>query len=299
MAILKSVLLIFGFVMLLSLWIFYLTIRPFRMTTSLTPADFGLTFEPVSFKTEDNVLIRGWFIPAAVVGAKTIILLHGYPADKGDILPSRLFLHKHYHLLFIDFRYLGESGGHYSTVGKKEILDLRAALDFLAGRGIHEVGVWGFSMGGAVALLTAPDAPGIRALIAESAYARLDWMAGDYYPIPLFNQVIGRLLQLWGRLFLRINIYAVQPAASLPLLKIPVLLIYSKKDQVVPWKHARWMQKMAGQSPNIDFIVSEDGLHGQPVDDYRERVLGFFDAAFATNRPSPLPLSQGWERGVE
>jgi dienelactone hydrolase len=37
--------------------------------------------------------------------------------------------------------------GNYSTAGATEVEDLLAALRFLKGRGIKEVGVWGFSMG--------------------------------------------------------------------------------------------------------------------------------------------------------
>ena len=35
-----------------------------------------------------------------------MILLHGYPADKGNILPVLAFLHADFNLLLFDFRYL-------------------------------------------------------------------------------------------------------------------------------------------------------------------------------------------------
>jgi uncharacterized protein len=96
-----------GYIIMTSLWGFYWAIHPpFRLSSQITPAYFGLQYEDISFYTIDNVLIKGWFIKSAKPQAKTIILLHGYPADKGDILPSRLFLHNEFNLLFIDFRYL-------------------------------------------------------------------------------------------------------------------------------------------------------------------------------------------------
>ena len=165
------------YIIITSLLGFYFAIRPLhKVSSTITPADLGLKYENVSFYTQDHVLIRGWFIPNKNPNAKTIILLHGYPADKGDILPSRSFLHDKYHLLLFDFRHLGQSGGSYTSIGKKEILDLLAAIQFLHQRHIDKVGIWGLSMGGAVALMTAQDSPAIRAVVSESTYASLDNM---------------------------------------------------------------------------------------------------------------------------
>src|SRR3970040_1993558 len=82
-------------------------------------------------------------------------------------------LHEDFNLLLFDFRYLGKSDGSYSSAGAKEVEDLLAAIRFLKGRGIKKVGVWGFSMGGAVALMAIEKAPEIRAVISEPSIARL------------------------------------------------------------------------------------------------------------------------------
>ena len=145
------------FFLLTSLWGFYVTVRPPKLHSKITPQDLGVEFEAISFETDDNISLSGWFIPTTTENAKTIILLHGYPADKGNILPSLLFLNEQYNLLLFDFRYLGESEGSYSTIGAKETKDLQAAISYLNTRGINQVGIWGFSMGGAVALMAAPS----------------------------------------------------------------------------------------------------------------------------------------------
>src|SRR3990167_8718330 len=227
---------------LLSLWGFYWAIRPLKIVSTHTPHDYGIHYEDVSFYTNDHVLIRGWLVPSKKAHAKTLILLHGYPADKGDILPARLYLHEHYHLLFFDFRYLGQSGGHYSTAGKEEVLDLLAAIQYLHSRGIHEVGVWGFSMGGAVALMAAHKAPEIKAIIAESSYARLDWMAEEYYHLPFIRYPLALLTRLWGWIFLVYDIKKVSPANAAEQLTLPVLILHSKQDEVVSVRHALRLQ---------------------------------------------------------
>ena len=183
----RIIIAILFFLAVTSLMGFYFAIRPYRIVSSLTPAAFKLPYENVTLYTKDKIKIRGWFIPNKNPSAKTIILLHGYPADKGNILPSRLFLHQNFNLLFIDFRYFGESAGNYSSIGIFEINDLKAAIDYLHSRGIDSVGVWGFSLGGSVAIMAAAKMPAIKAIVAESAYANLYQMAESYYRIPFVN----------------------------------------------------------------------------------------------------------------
>lgn len=265
------------FFLFLSLWGFYFAIRPIKITSLVTPKDFGVPYKDVSFRTQDNVLIQGWFIPSQKSTTKTIVLLHGYPADKGNILSSRIFLHQNYNLLLFDFRYLGKSGGSYSTVGKNEVLDLLAALHYLDLIGIHEVGVWGFSMGGSVALMTAALSPQIKALVVESAYSRLDWMADEYYQIPLLNYPLAQLTRLWAWLFLHYDIKEISPAKSAEKLTIPILLIYSKQDKVISFRHAFLMQQSLHHNSNAKFIFVDEVPHGQSIENYQKIVKQFFD----------------------
>lgn len=265
------------FLVIFSLFGFYWAIRPIRITSSITPKDYGVDYENIAFRTSDNKLIKGWFIPSKNPHAKTIILLHGYPADKGNILPSRLFLHHSYNLLFLDFRYFGESEGYYSTAGKNEILDVLAAIKYLHSRGINSVGIWGFSVGGAVALMTAEKAPEVKAVVAESSYARMDWMAYEYYRIPLLRYPLGMLTRFWAWLFLHEDILSVSPANSAAKLKIPVLLIHSESDNVIPFKHALLLKEAFKDNKTALAIFNQGLSHGESFANYEITVKSFFD----------------------
>jgi uncharacterized protein len=264
-----------GLFLFLSLLGFYLAIRPFKFNSSITPAQFHLPYEKISFHTRDHLLLHGWFIPSKATTKKTIILLHGYPADKGDILPSMLFLHQHFNLLLFDFRYFGESEGAYSTIGKKEVDDLLAAINYLKNRGITEVGVWGFSMGGAIALMTAEKTTAIKAIVAESPYARLDWLAYDYFNIPLLRYPLGVLLRLWGILFLGHDIKTVAPANVIAHLSIPILLIHSKQDAVISYDHAVLLKQQA--KSNVESIDTDQLQHGELMENHAEIIAQFFN----------------------
>jgi len=111
------------------------------MVSSITPRNLNMPYEQVSFTTADGLSLRGWFILSGKRAAKTLILLHGYPADKGNILPALAFLHADFNLLLFDFRYLGESDGSYSTAGAKEVEDLFRLGDFerISADPIHDI----------------------------------------------------------------------------------------------------------------------------------------------------------------
>jgi pimeloyl-ACP methyl ester carboxylesterase len=262
----------------MSLWGFYLSIKPVKLKSQTTPSDFNLNYEDVSFKTKDDLTLVGWFIPHKETNtAKTIILLHGYPADKGDILPVTRFLHEKYNLLLFDFRYLGRSEGKYTTAGARESEDLLSAIRFLKSRGINEVGVWGFSMGGSVAIMAAPEASEIKAIVSDSAYARMDWMSYELYRIPIISYPLGWLTGLWGRLFLGLDIKKVVPAESAEDIFIPILITHSEKDWVIPVEHAELLQKSLKKNPKAEFWFREEGFHGELGSEYQKRVLDFFE----------------------
>jgi uncharacterized protein len=264
--------------LILSLWGFYISIKPPKIVSTISPKDLGLDYQEVSFPAEDNVILRGWLIPArkATTG-KTIIALHGYPADKGNVLPAIAFLAQTFNLFLFDFRYLGESSGSYSTVGAKETNDLLGAIAFLKSRGLQEFGVWGFSMGGAVALMAAPKAPEIKAVVSESSYARLDLMAAALFNIPLLKHPLGWLTGVWGRIFLGIDLKDVSPMNAASKLRIPVFIIHSTSDSVISFDHALMLKDSLRHNAKAELWLRDNLRHGELGSDYRTRIGAFFD----------------------
>lgn len=276
MTLLKILSIMVVFLLFTSLWGFYISVRPPKIVSTIIPKELGLAYEQVMFETGDGLTLSGWFVPNENAKAKTIILLHGYPADKGDILPALSFLSEKYNLFLFDFRYFGESGGTYSTAGAKEIEDLKGAVQFLKSRGVQEVGVWGFSMGGAVALMTAPRTPEIKAVASEASYASLNLMALELYRIPILKYPLAYLTSFWAKIFLGIDLKKVSPAESAKILTIPVLVIHSKNDEVIPFKNALFIQEDLKNNPEAEFWFEENLVHGQFGEAYQKKIGEFF-----------------------
>lgn len=260
-----------------SLASFISILHPHRITSSQTPASFGVKYQRINFLTHDDIRLHGWYVPAEEKTNKTIILLHGYGADMGDILPSRLFLHKKYNLFFFDFRYFGESEGKHSTVGMQEVHDLEAAVKLMKNKyHAKSIGVWGLSMGGAVALMGATHDADIKAVVAESSYADLDTMANHYYAIPLLRYPVGRLLRLWGYVFFGYDDASDSPLKAAEQLRIPVLYLHSKADSIVPFEHLVQIQKASKSNPKSSFYIYDKLRHGGLPADYQEKISSFF-----------------------
>ena len=257
----------------------YQTLYPDKIVGTLRPEHFGMTYEQVSFKTVDDVKIAGWYIPKkGGESDTTIIVLHGYPTDKSDLVARSAFLHEYYNLLLIDFRYFGESEGKYTTVGIREIEDLLAAVQYLKhDREMEKVGVYGFSMGGSVALMSLSKTGDIDAVISEAAYADLHLMAEELFrSFGPFKGMFANLMTFVAELVIGTDLAAVSPVNFVKETDVPILLIHSKKDKVIPFINAELLQEALKDNPKAEFSFGDELFHGQASVEFAQKTLDFF-----------------------
>lgn len=121
--------------------------------------------------------LAGWYVPAANgIGPEgpTIVLVHGYAANKSDIIAYGAGLHETFNLVAFDLRNGGRSSGTQTTYGVREQDDLRAVIDWVERqKGARWLGVLGNSMGAATAVHEARADPRVRALALDSMHTRL------------------------------------------------------------------------------------------------------------------------------
>jgi dipeptidyl aminopeptidase/acylaminoacyl peptidase len=138
------------------------------------------------------------------------------------------------------------------------------------------VGVWGFSMGGAVGLMAIDKAPEIKAVVSESSYASLAEMALQLFRMPLLNYPMAHLIGFWANLFLGIDVRDVSPAESIRNTTLPILITHSSTDAVVPFSQAKMLQQALVNNPRAEVWFNEEFAHGQMGSDYQSRVRNFF-----------------------
>ena len=277
----KVVLWIVAIVIFLSLLNFFLSVRPLKFKTGLPPDKLGLKYENVSFTTEDGLEIKGWYLPAEVKTNKTIIVTHGYPFDKQNVLAPMSFLQKKFNMLLFDFRYFGESEGAYTSVGYHEQKDFLAAVKWLkAEKKTKEIGTFGFSLGAATSLMA--NSPDVKAIVADSSYATLDRMVERTYfflPGPTKAPLVW-LSKAYAKFFLGWDTGDVRPLDEIPKIKAQILFIHGEDDFQIPPENSQLLYDSSNKSRTELWMVSGAG-HGRALSIYRreyeKRVIEFFE----------------------
>ncbi|MCM8829961.1 MAG: alpha/beta fold hydrolase [Candidatus Omnitrophica bacterium] len=255
-------------------------IMPVRMSIYLFPSDIGLPYENIVLKTNDGKSLKGWFIPSKT-GKGVIICLHGYPANKSDILPVVSFLYPDFSLLLFDFRAHGESEGKITYFGLKEFMDVKAAMDFIKSRERtkdNRIGIWGYSLGGAVGIIASAKYKGIDAIVTDSAFANFPEMVTHYYknlgPLKYLFSALSRLL---GRYILGADFIENSPEYFVDKITSPILIIHSVEDDFVPYAHAERLFSKAPQPKELWKVEgAHTGLDRAFTGEYQDRVLSFF-----------------------
>jgi ABC-2 type transport system ATP-binding protein len=259
-----------------SLLAFWVAVHPPRITIPLRPADVGLDVEDVTVLTDDGLRLAAWLRRGS--GEAGVVLLHGYPADKADMLPMAAALAPRFTTLLLDQRYFGASEGRVTTLGHRERRDLSRAIDLLEARGVRRIGVFGFSYGGAVALLGAADDARIQAVAAYAPFADLAALAHDLYGwLWLLRHPFVQLTRLWSRVFLGADITRPAPVDAAARLTVPVWLVASRGDEQIAVHHAERLAAVLAANPRAEVDLTLEGGHNTLPADFGRRLARFFE----------------------
>ena len=242
-------------------------------------AELGAPHEEVRFTTSDGLELEGWYIPSRN-GAAVI----AFPGRRGPQPHARLLASHGYGVLLFDRRGEGESEGDPNTLGWAGDRDLKAALDFLAGRpdvDAGRVGGLGLSVGGEMLLDTAAESDARRAVGSEGAGTR---SIREHVHVPGAAKWI--LLPQWSVITATTAVLANQaPPPGLHdlvgrIAPRPVLLVYTPHGQGAETLNPSFYE--AAGEPKAIWEIAETshtgGLEARP-EEYERRVVGFFDDA--------------------
>ena len=263
-----TVLLYVGLVLLLYLVQARLVYFPTR-TIWATPAAVGLDFETVRFEAEDGVTLSGWFIPAEETD-DVVLFFHGNAGNISHRLESiELFHRLGLNVFIVDYRGYGQSEGSPSEEGTYR--DAAAAWRYLVEERQVEPGhiiLFGRSLGGAVATWLASQRQP-KSLILESTFTSVPDIGALQFPF------------LPVRSLARIRYNSFE---RLPQINVPVLVVHSPQDEVIPYDHGQQLFEAANEPKQ--FIQLRGGhnegfvITGQP---YEAGLEDFIKNASPTN----------------
>ena len=292
LTVLAAMLLLAGFYAYVSYAMASGVTTPDRSPLDGHPDEYGLPYEEVAFSPRGDewadIVLRGWIIEhegqPGPREALTMILVHGLNSNRtGDNaldLTRRLF-DLGFSVLLFDLRAHGESDGDQLAAGYFEKRDVLGAFDFLVLRGVPSgrVGVVGWSMGAATALLAAADEPAIRAVVADSAFADVqDLIAQETarstvfpeWAVPLF---IPGMKAMSGILY-GIDVGAVAPERAVAALDYPILLIHGVADSRIPVEQSVRIHASAPAASELWLLSGTEHADAflDAPDEYVERV---------------------------
>lgn len=269
----------------------YMILKPYKANLSQSPADWDLPFEKISIRTADSLTLRGYWVHQPRDSAKTtIILLHGVGGCKEHWLATAKWLWESgYETVFLDSRAHGESDGQYCTYGFYEKYDVAALENWLRKqKNGGQIGVWGNSMGGAVALQALAQDTALDFGIVESTFADFRTIVFDYQKRSLkipwhwfADHGIERAASL-----AHFNPDSVRPAESARHIRQPVFMAHGDADDRIKPDYGR--QIFAGlATPDKEIHIIPGAGHFNVMarggDEYRNAILVFL-RKFATSR---------------
>ena len=249
-----------------------------------SPSESGLTFEEIRFASRDGLMLGGWWIPAKD-SPRTVVFLHGHGGSMDPDVQYAPALHTAgFNVMMFDFRAHGRSQGDFVSMGYFERQDVLGALDWLAARGFERIGLLGFSMGGVVAMLTAPIASQVHAIVSDGGPARLiSAVVGSLVEsrVPRWlARPIAWLAVVFTSLRLGASLFACEPIRWVgKIAPRPVFLIHGGRDPYFAPGEFEALVAAAGEPKQVWRV--EQALHREvdltAPEEYRRRIISFFD----------------------
>lgn len=270
---------------------------PRRLHRQTPRTALGVPYERVRLRTSDGVTLSAWYVPppgGTAAARGVVIVCHGYYGNRETMLPYLAFLQRAgYAALLFDFRAHGWSGGTMATFGRKEPLDLRAALDWAEGHpvlGTLPLALLGESMGASVSLLAAADDPRVCAVVADSPYATFARAVEGRFRLAFGPAAtfVGPKAQRAGERMLGVPADAIAPVDAVRrIAPRPVLLIHGQEDELIAPENSRLIRDAAPETVTLWEVDRARHVRSVYVasNAYARQVIEFLDASLSKTEP--------------
>lgn len=256
-----------------------------RCTNIISPADLQLPFRDLSVQTRDGATLVGWFIPAESAAEGTVIYLHGVGDNRiSGLHVARTFHDRGYNVCLYDSRRHGESDGKFCTYGYHEKYDVAAVIDSLEysyGSDLGRIGLFGVSMGAAVALQATAIDGRIVAVVAEGCFTDLRTISldGQKRIIRLRWEFLGNLVMKRAERIAGFVCDEVSPLKAVEGIRVPVFFVHGTEDPIIYPMYSEILYSKANEPKELYYI--RNAYHNNTWivggKEYGEKLISFFD----------------------
>lgn len=245
-------------------------------------------YDTFTVKTFDSLLLKGYLIYTTDTAQKgTIVMVHGIRAGKEIYINRAERMAKEgYNIVLFDLRAHGQSEGDYCTFGYHEEQDISSILDSIDQnpRLIGEYGIWGQSLGGAVALQALESDDRLNFGIIESTFGDFRTIVYDYaeYSMGIKNKVLINYVIYRAAKIGEFNPDEVIPKNSAKNIHQPVLVAHGGVDNRIDNSYGKEIYNNLA-SAHKELIIIDSAKHTnlweKGGEEYFNSVLEFISSS--------------------
>ncbi len=256
-----------------------------RFTTFLEPKDAGIPQENVTVETFDELKLSCWFVPQKKKARGTIIYLHGVGDCKiAGVAFARFLYSKGFNIFLYDSREHGESEGYYCTYGFYEKHDVSSVIAYLQSRRdvkIGKIGLFGTSMGAAVAIQAAAIDHRIAAIVSEGSFTTLRTIFVDYQKriVKLPWHFLRNIALMQSQKIANFKARLVAPIEDIKRVHVPILIVHGKNDSFIKAYYSKLLYDVANEPKQLVIIEGADHNDVWEVGGavYEDTISSFFE----------------------
>ncbi len=275
----------------------YALLRPGRVHLDISPADYGATSESIRITSEKGIELAGyWIYPKERRIRGTLIFVHGVGGCKEHFVPLACAMaEKGIASVVFDGRAHGDSSGQYCTYGFYEKKDVSAIVDFIEEKQLNvPLGIWGNSLGGAIAIQALERDKRIQFGIIESTFTDLSQIVYDYkkrYLKGLGIRWVSEYALDRASNIARFDPRQVRPIASVKNIEQPIFMAHGDKDKNIAFEYGQVLFKNLKSIEKTWYTVEGAGhmnLGMKGGDAYRHAVDTFIEAQLLSLTKRPI-----------
>lgn len=238
----------------------------------MTPDVLGVDYEDITINTPDNIRLHGWKLLAKDRAKGSVLFFHGNAENISTHFANVHWLtEKGFNVYIFDYRGYGKSEGIPYLDGI--VSDVEAMIGYTV-KQIPEkekLNVIGHSLGGSLAIYAVANSrykEHINLLVSVEAFS-------DYHEVTqnvLSTSWLTWLFQ-WPFSFTVDNSYRPLDAVA-KISPIPIMIMHSKHDEVIPFYHAEELYAAAGE-PKALQVINSDHSHVFNKQENRELLLNY------------------------
>ncbi|HEY6505473.1 MAG TPA: alpha/beta hydrolase [Chitinophagaceae bacterium] len=234
----------------------------YRQSITDTP---HFSFTTIYLETSKKIPVETWYAKTDSTPKGTVILFHGLMGHKGHVIREAAeFRRLGYHVMMVDTRGHGNSGGNVITIGYREAEEVKLGYDYIKQAGEKNILLWGASMG-AVEILKAISDHDLKpaGIIVEMPFLSLQsHLEGRARTLGFPEQPFGFLTSFWIGVERGFNGWGFQTTEYAKKVSCPVLMQYGDKDELVlPYETEAIYNALASKTKRL--VVYDNAVHEQ------------------------------------